>query len=78
MLAMGRGAAVLCVALVGGFNHARADAPAYFKAKPDAAIKAFGPEIAAKIFSDDFTPLRHEAVLRSARTLRSRSKINRS
>jgi hypothetical protein len=48
---------------------ARADAPGYFKARPDAALKAFGPDIASKIFSDDFTPLRQDAVLRSARSL---------
>jgi hypothetical protein len=57
-----------CIAVLGGISRARA-APAYVSAKPDAAIKAFGPEIAAKIFSDDFTPLRHEAVLRSTQTI---------
>jgi hypothetical protein len=64
----GRGAALI-FALLGGAALAHADVPAYVKARPDAAIKAFGPEIAGKIFSDDFTPLRHEAVLRSTQTI---------
>lgn len=69
MLVTGRSAALAIFAVLAGLGAARADVPAYVKAKPDAAIKAFGPEIAAKIFSDDFTPLRQEAVLRSARTI---------
>ncbi len=58
-----------CTAVLGGIAYARAEVPAYISAKPEAAIKAFGPEIAGKIFSDDFTPLRHEAVLRSTQTI---------
>ena len=57
------------VVLLGGMASAQADVPGYVKARPDAAIKAFGPDIARKIFSDDFTALRHEAVLHSTRTI---------
>lgn len=66
---MSRSAAFAVIAVLAGVGGARADVPAYVKAKPEAAAKAFGAEIAAKIFSDDFTPLRQEAVLRSARTI---------
>jgi hypothetical protein len=65
----GRSAALAVVAALATIVCARADVPAYFKARPDAAVKAFGPEIAGKIFSDDFTPLRQDAALRSARSL---------
>ncbi len=64
-----RSAALAIFAVIGGADAARADTPGYIKAKPEAAIKAFGPEIAGKIFSDDFTTLRHEALRRSARTI---------
>lgn len=69
MLLMRRCAAWSFVVLLGSMASAQADAPGYVKARPDAAIKAFGPEIAGKIFSDDFTALRHEALLHSARTI---------
>lgn len=58
-----------CMAVLGGVAFAHAGVPAYVTARPDAAIKAFGSEIADKIFSDDFTPLRHEAVLHSTQTI---------
>jgi hypothetical protein len=66
---MGRRIALSIVAVLGSLPAAHADAPAYIKARPDAVVRAFGPEIAGKIFSDDFTALRHEAVQRSARTI---------
>jgi hypothetical protein len=66
---MRRSAALSIIVVLGALGFARADVPGYVKASPDAAIKAFGPDIAGKIFSDEFTPLRHEAILRSAKTI---------
>jgi hypothetical protein len=68
MLLMRR-CATWSIVLLGSIASAQADVPGYVKARPDAAIKAFGPEIAGKIFSDDFTALRHEALQRSTRTI---------
>lgn len=44
---------------------AAAQAPRYIRARPDATIKAFGPDIARKIFSDDYTSIRQQAMARS-------------
>jgi len=49
----------------GALSHAIAQTPRYIRAKPDAAIKAFGPDITRKIFSDDYTALRQQAMARS-------------
>ncbi len=49
----------------GLLSSAIAQPPRYIRAKPDAAIKAFGPDIARKIFSDDYTALRQQAMARS-------------
>ena len=48
---------------------AAAQTPPYITAKPDGAARAFGNEMARKIFSDAFTPVRQQAVLRSQKTI---------
>jgi hypothetical protein len=45
--------------------YAVAQTPRYIRAKPDAVTKAFGPDIARKIFSDDYTAIRQQAMARS-------------
>jgi hypothetical protein len=46
-----------------------AQTPAYITAKPDAAAKAFGGDMARRIFSGEFTPARQQAVLRSQKLI---------
>ena len=48
---------------------ASAQTPAYITAKPDAAVRAFGNDVARKIFSDAYTPARQQAVLRSQKAI---------
>lgn len=43
--------------------------PRYIKASPEAVTRAFGTEVAARIFSDAFTAMRQAAVQRSARSV---------
>jgi hypothetical protein len=43
--------------------------PPYIQAKPDHVTKAFGPAVSAKIFSDAFTPVRRDTVLRSTKRI---------
>lgn len=46
-----------------------AQVPPYITATPEAAARAFGSEVARKIFSDVFTPARQQAVLRSQKLI---------
>jgi hypothetical protein len=46
-----------------------AQTPPYITAKPDAAFKAFGANMAGRIFSGEFTPVRQQAVLRSQKLI---------
>jgi hypothetical protein len=48
---------------------ASAQTPAYITAKPDSATRAFGKDVAHKIFSNAYTPVRQQAVLRSQKTI---------
>jgi hypothetical protein len=50
-------------------SSAVAQTPAYIKARPDGAARAFGSEMARKIFSEAFTPVRRQAVLRSQQAI---------
>ena len=43
--------------------------PPYIQAKPDAVTKAFGAAVSAKIFSDAYTPIRRDTVLRSTKRI---------
>ncbi len=43
--------------------------PTYIKADPAAATKAFGKQLADKIFSDAYTSVRRQAVARSAKSI---------
>ncbi len=43
--------------------------PAYIKANPTAVTKAFGKQLADKIFSDAYTSVRRQAVERSAKSI---------
>ena len=56
-----------CLALIA--SSAVAQTPPYIKARPDGATRAFGSEMARKIFSDAFTPVRRQAVLRSQQAI---------
>ena len=63
-------AAVLPMAFaVAGVSPALAQTPSYITAKPDAAVRAFGNDTARKIFSNVYTPVRQQAVLRSQKTI---------
>ena len=46
-----------------------AQTPAYITAKPDSAARAFGNDVARKIFSNAYTPARQQAVLRSQKMI---------
>lgn len=48
---------------------AAAQAPGYITAKPDATVRAFGADVARKIFSDAYTPVRQQAVLHSQKSI---------
>ena len=48
---------------------ASAQTPAYITAKPDSVARAFGNDVARKIFSNAYTPARQQAVLRSQKTI---------
>jgi hypothetical protein len=48
---------------------AAAQTPDYIRANRDAALAAFGPDVTARIFSDQFTALRRDMVLRSLRNV---------
>jgi hypothetical protein len=48
---------------------ALAQTPAYIAAKPDSTVRAFGREVAGRIFSDAYTPARRQAVLRSQKAI---------
>lgn len=56
-----------CVVLL--VSAAQAQVPGYITARPDAAAKAFGREVAGKIFSNAFTPQRQQAVERSQQSI---------
>jgi hypothetical protein len=43
--------------------------PGYITAKPDVVARAFGQNVAAKIFSDAYTPIRQQAIVRSQKSL---------
>jgi hypothetical protein len=43
--------------------------PGYITAKPDAITQAFGPAVAQKIFSDAYTPVRQQAIVRSQQSV---------
>jgi hypothetical protein len=58
-----------CAMLLAGTAAALAQTPAYVSAKPDAAVRAFGNDMARKIFSNAYTPLRQQAVLRSQKAI---------
>lgn len=59
-------AVVVVTATLAGAQTAR---PPYIQAKPDAVTKAFGPAVAGKIFSDAYTPIRRDMVLRSTKRI---------
>lgn len=46
-----------------------AQTPGYITAKPDATMRAFGADTARKIFSNAYTPVRQQAVLRSQKSI---------
>ena len=48
---------------------ASAQTPAYITAKPDSVARAFGDDVARKIFSNAYTPARQQAVLRSQKSI---------
>lgn len=48
---------------------ALAQTPAYITARPDAMVRAFGNDAARKIFSNAFTSVRQQAVLRSQQAI---------
>jgi hypothetical protein len=48
---------------------AAAQTPGYITAKPDRTARAFGGEVARKIFSNAYTPARQQAVLRSQKSI---------
>ena len=48
---------------------ASAQTPAYITAKPDGVVRAYGKDVARKIFSNAYTPARQQAVLRSQKTI---------
>lgn len=48
---------------------AMAQTPPYITAKPDAAARAFGADVAKRIFSNAYTPARQQAVLRSQKSI---------
>jgi len=48
---------------------ALAQTPGYITAKPDAVFKAFGADVARRIFSGEFTQARQQAVLRSQKLI---------
>ena len=48
---------------------AAAQTPPYIAAKPDSAARAFGDDVARRIFSDAYTPARQQAVLRSQQAI---------
>ena len=43
--------------------------PGYITAKSDAVARAFGPAMAQKIFSDSYTPIRQQAIVRSQQSV---------
>ena len=43
--------------------------PGYITAKPDAVVRAFGQGVASKIFSDAYTNVREQAILRSQKSV---------
>jgi hypothetical protein len=45
------------------------EVPGYITAKPDAIARAFGPAVAQKIFSEAYTPLRQQAIVRSQQSV---------
>ena len=67
--ALPKGGILSVVLVTSAFAGAQAQTPTYIQAKSDATIKAFGVDIAGKIFSNAYTPMRQEAVTRSARTV---------
>ena len=46
-----------------------AQTPGYITAQPDGVARAFGRDVARKIFSNAYTPVRQQAVLRSQKTI---------
>jgi hypothetical protein len=64
-----KGRILSVVLATSAFTGAQAQVPTYIQARSDATIKAFGADIAAKIFSNAYTPMRQEAVTRSARSI---------
>jgi len=60
--------AVVAAAAIGASSGiARCETPAYIEARPDAIVKMFGAETAARIFSDALTPMRRQAVIHSVK-----------
>jgi hypothetical protein len=45
------------------------EVPGYITAKPDAVARAFGQAVASKIFSEAYTPLREQAIIRSQQSV---------
>jgi len=65
---------VRCMVVAAGFSAlpvlpAGAQTPGYITAKPDAILRVFGKETAGRIFSNAYTPVRQQAVLRSQNTI---------
>ena len=48
---------------------ASAQTPPYITAKPDAVARVFGADVTKRIFSNAYTPARHQAVLRSQKAI---------
>jgi hypothetical protein len=61
------GASAVLLGLSAGLSLAQT--PAYITARPDAAAKAYGGDVARRIFSGEFTPARQQAVLRSQKLI---------
>ena len=59
--------AIACLAAIAA--PASAQTPPYITAKPDAAARAFGADVAKRIFSNAYTPARQQAVLRSQQSI---------
>ena len=46
-----------------------AQVPGYIKAKPEPLVRAYGVEIARRIFSDEFSPLRQAKIVASVKNI---------